>query len=55
MKRLTALLCALALVCACFSGCGAKEKDPYVPTGDALYIEGQDLEEYLAGRKNPRS
>ena len=54
MKRLTALLCALALVCACFSGCGAKEKDPYVPTGDALYIEGQDLEEYLAEEKEPQ-
>ena len=47
MKRITAYLLLLALVCGLVSGCGKDEDAPYVPTGGALYEEGQDLEEYL--------
>lgn len=47
MKRITALLLTAALLCGLLSGCGGGD-EAYVPTGDALYIEGQDLEEYLA-------
>ena len=47
MKRLTAFLLIPVLACSLFSGC-AKGKKPYIPTGDALYEDGQDLEEYLA-------
>ncbi len=53
MKRLTAMLLLLALLCASVSGCGGGEK-AYVPTGNALYVEGQDLEEYLSGEKEPQ-
>ena len=40
------LLCAL-VVLSMFAGCAA-EDTPYVPTGDALFHEGDDLEEYLS-------
>lgn len=54
MKRLSAFMLALVLVGACFSGCGSKKEEAYVPTGRALYVEGQDLEEYLAEEKEPQ-
>lgn len=54
MKRLTALLLALVLTGTCLSGCGSKDDGEYVPTGRALYVEGQDLEEYLAEEKEPQ-
>ena len=41
MKRNIALLLLLCLVLSLFSGC-ANSDDPYVPTGDALVMEGQD-------------
>ncbi len=50
MKKITALLVLSALLCGLFSGC-AREEEPYVPTGSALYMEGQDLDEYLAEEK----
>ena len=45
MKKFIALMLCFCLLCACFSGCGSKEKEPYVPTGDALLMEGQDPED----------
>ncbi len=47
MKKLTALLLLFSLVLTLLPGC-AREEEAYVPTGNALYIEGQDMEEYLA-------
>ena len=49
MKRITALLLSAVLLCSLFAGCGKEEvgEDAYVPTGDALLMEGQDPEEYL--------
>ncbi len=47
MKKLTALLLIAAMLCGTFAGCGSKEEEAYVPTGDALLMEGQDPEEYL--------
>ena len=41
MKRLISLLLILCTVAACFAGCGDSE-EAYVPTGDALVLEGQD-------------
>lgn len=46
MKRITALLLIFGLFCGLLSGCGQEEK-AYVPTGDALFMEGDDLEAYL--------
>lgn len=51
MKRLTALVLLFAIFCGMFSGCGSKEEEAYVPTGDALLMEGQDPEEYLGGEE----
>lgn len=42
MKKITALLLGLALMLGLFSGCGEQSDEPYVPTGDALVMEGQD-------------
>ena len=48
MKKLTALLLILSLVLGLFAGCGTTDNSSYVPTGDALFNEGDDLEEYLS-------
>ena len=47
MKKILALLLSAAMLLSLFCGCGTSEK-AYVPTGDALFNEGDDLEEYLS-------
>lgn len=48
MKKLISLLLAFAMFCGLFAGCGSeKEKEAYVPTGDALLMEGQNPEDIL--------
>ncbi len=42
MKKILALLLCLSLSLGLFSGCGSDSEEPYVPTGDALVMEGQD-------------
>ncbi|MBE6921880.1 MAG: ABC transporter substrate-binding protein [Ruminococcaceae bacterium] len=42
MKKITALLLCMALCLGLFSGCGSQSDEPFVPTGDALVMEGQD-------------
>ena len=42
MKQLIALFLCFALTCGCFSGCASKDEEPYIPTGDAILLEGQD-------------
>ncbi len=54
MKQITALLLILTLLGGLLTGC-AREEEPYVPTGSALYMEGQDLDEYLAEEKPEQS
>lgn len=46
MKRLTALLLAFSLLLG-LCGCASKNTEEYVPTGDALLMEGQDPEELM--------
>lgn len=41
MKRFISLTLIFCLIAALFAGCGSDE-DVYVPTGDALVLEGQD-------------
>lgn len=53
MKKFIALMLCFCLLCACFSGCGSKEKEPYVPTGDALLMEGQDPEDLEEEEESP--
>lgn len=55
MKKATALLLSLALLCGLFSGCGSKKDAAYVPTGKALLMEGEDPAEYLAEEKEPQT
>ena len=46
MKRLTGLLLALAMLLGMFTGCANKtDNSAYVPTGDAILLEGQDPED----------
>ena len=48
MKRITAIALCAVLMCSLFSGCGGTdEKEAYVPTGDALLMEGDDPVAYL--------
>lgn len=42
MKKIVALLLILALTLGLFSGCDDQSDEPYVPTGNALVMEGQD-------------
>ena len=48
MKRLIALLLACASVLGLFSGCGREiDNSGYIPTGDAILLEGQDPEDIM--------
>ena len=47
MKRTLAVLLCAALIAGCLAGCGSKDEEPYVPTGDALLMEGQDPEDLM--------
>lgn len=53
MKKLIALLLSLCMVCGCFAGCGSQEEEPYVPTGDAILLEGQDPEDLIVEEESP--
>ena len=46
MKKITAIFLIAALVCGLFAGC-AKEDEPYVPTGNALVMEGEEPNDFL--------
>lgn len=46
MKKITALFLIAAIFCGLFAGC-AKEEEPYVPTGNALVMEGQDPDDFI--------
>ena len=48
MKKIIALLLSAAMLFGMLSGCGSTDNSAYVPTGDALFNEGDDLEEYLS-------
>ena len=43
MKRILSLLLCFCLIAGLFSGCG-EDPEAYVPTGDALVLDGQDPE-----------
>ena len=43
MKRLIALLLCFAGVLSLFSGCGKTQEEAYVPTGDALLMEDEEV------------
>lgn len=47
MKRITAWLLTVSLLLSCLAGCGRKDGEEYVPTGNALLMEGQDPEDLL--------
>lgn len=48
MKRTLALLLIIAMLAGVFSGCGKKiDNSAYVPTGDAILMEGQDPEDLI--------
>ena len=49
MKKLLALILSAVLLLSALAGCGTTDNSAYVPTGDALFNEGDDLEEYLYG------
>ena len=53
MKKITALLLCFCLLCSLFSGCAAKEEEPYVPTGDAILLEGQDPDDFIVEEESP--
>ena len=46
MRKIISLLLALAMMLGLFTGCGNKiDNSAYVPTGDAIVLEGQDPED----------
>lgn len=48
MKKYICLLLVFSMTVALFSGCGKKdEPEAYVPTGDAILMEGQDPEDIM--------
>ena len=53
MKKITALLLCLSLVLGLFAGCEEQSDEPYVPTGDALVMEGQDPDSVGPQKEEP--
>ena len=53
MKKWIALLLAAVMVCGLFSGCGSDGEKAYVPTGDAILLEGQDPEDLIVEAESP--
>ena len=48
MKKLTALLLSIATILSLFSGCSNRiDNSGYIPTGDAILLEGQEPEDIL--------
>ena len=47
MKKIIALLLALSLVCSLLTGCAREEEEAYVPTGNALVMEGEEPNDFL--------
>ena len=56
MKRYLALMLVLCLALTLLPGCGkADDEDAYIPTGDALLMEGQDPEDLMTGEAEPQN
>ena len=53
MKKWISALLALGLICSCLTGCGSQEEEPYVPTGDAILLEGQNPEDLIVQEEAP--
>ena len=53
MKRLTALLLCFCLLATGLTGCARKEEEAYVPTGDAILLEGQNPEDLMVEEESP--
>ena len=47
MKQWTALILILSLFCGLFSGCASDEEEPYVPTGDAIVLDGMEPDDFV--------
>ena len=47
MKKFTVLLLIAAIFCGIFAGCGKREEEAYVPTGNALVMEGEEPNDFL--------
>ena len=50
MKKLIALLLCLCLTTSLFAGCGSDSEEEYIPTGDALLMEGEEPTEDLSNQ-----
>lgn len=48
MKKMIALLLIAVTLMGLLPGCGTTDNSAYIATGDALFREGDDLEEYLS-------
>lgn len=53
MKKVTAMLLCLCLLASLFSGCERREGEAYIPTGDAILLEGQDPEDFQVEEESP--
>lgn len=53
MKKITALLLCLPLMLGLFAGCDDQSDEPYVPTGNALVMEGQDPDSVGPQKEEP--
>jgi len=48
MKKIISLLLCMVTLLGCVSGCANKtDNSAYVPTGDAILLEGQEPEDIL--------
>ena len=54
MKKWTALVLILSLLCGLLSGCGTEEEEAYVPTGDAIVLDGMEPDDFVEEEEEPQ-
>lgn len=54
MKKWTSLLLILSLLCGLLTGCASEEEEVYVPTGDAIVLDGQEPDDFVEEEEEPQ-
>ena len=54
MKKLTAWILLLSLLCGLLSGCASEEEEAYVPTGNAIVLDGMEPDDFVVEEVEPQ-
>ena len=54
MRKWTAFALILSLLLGCLPGCASEEEEVYVPTGDAIVLDGQEPDDFVEEEEEPQ-